>query len=107
MTLDAGIRWEYGAPITELYNRLVNLDVAPGFAAVAPVVASDPVGSLTGHRYPNSLIRADASGVEPRIGERLIRFWQSGVILNVDPNSPFRFLPGMLFSRSDSENQNG
>ena len=31
-------------PITELYGRLVNLDIAPGFAAVAPVVASDPVG---------------------------------------------------------------
>ncbi len=27
LTLNAGVRWEYGAPITELYNRLVNLDV--------------------------------------------------------------------------------
>jgi trimeric autotransporter adhesin len=35
---------------------------------VAPVLASDPVGSLTGQRYPNSLIRPDASGVEPRVG---------------------------------------
>ena len=42
LTLNAGVRWEYGAPITELYGRLVNLDIAPGFAAVAPVVASDP-----------------------------------------------------------------
>ncbi len=40
LTLNAGMRWEYGAPITELYGRLVNLDIAPGFAAVAPVVAS-------------------------------------------------------------------
>ena len=30
-TLNAGIRWEYGAPITELYGRLVNLDIASGF----------------------------------------------------------------------------
>ena len=67
-TLNAGIRWEYGAPIAELYNRLVNLDVAPGFAAVSPVLASDPVGALTGQRYPNSLIRPDASGIEPRVG---------------------------------------
>ena len=40
LTLNVGVRWEYSAPITELYGRLVNLDIAPGFAAVAPVVAS-------------------------------------------------------------------
>jgi hypothetical protein len=67
-TLNAGIRWEYGAPITELFNRLVNLDIAPGFAAAAPVLASDPVGPLTGQTYPNSLIRPDRTGFEPRIG---------------------------------------
>ena len=38
LTVNAGLRWEYGAPITELYGRLVNLDIAPGFSAVAPVV---------------------------------------------------------------------
>ena len=47
------------SPITELYGRLVNLDVAPGFSAVAPVVASNPLGPLTGQRYPDSLIRPD------------------------------------------------
>jgi trimeric autotransporter adhesin len=67
-TVDAGIRWEYGAPITELFNRLVNLDVVPGFASVAPVVATNPLGPLTGERYPNSLIRPDKRGFEPRIG---------------------------------------
>jgi hypothetical protein len=67
-TLNAGMRWEYGAPITELYGRLVNLDITPGFAAVAPVVGGDPVGSLTGQKYPNSLLRPDKSALEPRIG---------------------------------------
>ncbi len=67
-TLDSGIRWEYGAPITELYNRLVNLDIAQDFSAVAPVVATDPVGPLTGQTYPNSLIRPDSTGFEPRVG---------------------------------------
>ncbi len=47
-TLNAGLRWEYGAPITELYDRLVNLDIAPQFSVVAPVLASDPLGPLTG-----------------------------------------------------------
>jgi outer membrane receptor protein involved in Fe transport len=68
LTVNAGIRWEYGAPITELYNRLVNLDIVSIFAAAAPVVASDPVGPLTGQTYPNSLIRPDKRGFEPRIG---------------------------------------
>ena len=52
-TLNAGVRWEYEAPITERYGRLVNLDVGPGFSAVSPVVASDPIGALTGRQYPS------------------------------------------------------
>jgi trimeric autotransporter adhesin len=68
LTLNAGMRWEYGSPLTELYGRLVNLDVAPGFSAEVPVVASDPVGALTGQHYPDSLIRPDKHGFEPRIG---------------------------------------
>jgi trimeric autotransporter adhesin len=68
LTLNAGMRWEYGSPLTELYGRLVNLDVAPGFSAEVPVVASDPIGALTGQHYPDSLIRPDKHGFEPRIG---------------------------------------
>jgi len=68
LTINAGMRWEYGAPITEIHGRLVNLDVAPDFTAVAPVLGTDPVGPLTGNRYPSSLIRPDRLGFEPRIG---------------------------------------
>lgn len=67
-TLNVGLRWEYGAPITELQNRLVNLDVAQDFTAVAPVLATSPTGTLTGQRYPTSLIRPDRRNVEPRMG---------------------------------------
>jgi trimeric autotransporter adhesin len=68
LTINVGIRWEYGAPITELYGRLVNLDVVPVFSAVAPVLGSDPTGFLTGEIYPASLILPDRLGIEPRIG---------------------------------------
>lgn len=68
LTINAGIRWEYGAPITELFGRLVNLDVASGFSAVAPVLGSSPTGALTGNKYPSSLIRPDRLGIEPRVG---------------------------------------
>ncbi|MGC1872632.1 MAG: TonB-dependent receptor, partial [Acidobacteriaceae bacterium] len=68
LTINAGMRWDYGVPLSELFNRLVNLDVTPGFAAVAPVLATNPVGPLTGMTYPNSLVRGDWHGFEPRIG---------------------------------------
>jgi len=68
LTINIGLRWEYGAPITEIHGRLVNLDVAPGFTAVAPVLGSDPIGPITKNRYPTSLIRPDKRGFEPRVG---------------------------------------
>jgi len=68
LSINAGIRWEYGAPISELFGRLVNLDVAPGFSSVAPVVAMSPAGSLTAKKYPNSLIWPDKRGFQPRVG---------------------------------------
>jgi trimeric autotransporter adhesin len=67
-SLNAGVRWEYGAPITELFNRLVNLDIASGYVAIAQVVATNPVGPLTDQRFPNSLVRPDKRGIEPRVG---------------------------------------
>ncbi len=68
LTINAGLRWDYGAPLTEIYGRLVNLDVAPGYADVRPVLGSDPIGPLTGSHYPSSLIRPDKRGFEPRVG---------------------------------------
>jgi hypothetical protein len=68
LTWNLGLRWEYSAPPTELYGRLVNLDIASGWSAVAPVVASNPVGQLTGRTYPSSLLYPDRSAIQPRVG---------------------------------------
>lgn len=68
LTINAGARYEYGAPMTELKNRLVNIDAASGFTQIAPVLASEPVGPVTGRSYPHSLVHPDRSGIEPRIG---------------------------------------
>ncbi|HYL75939.1 MAG TPA: carboxypeptidase regulatory-like domain-containing protein [Bryobacteraceae bacterium] len=67
LTVNFGVRWEYGSPITELYGRLVNLDIVPGFSAEAPVVARNPVGTLTGQKYPDSLLQPDKHAFQPRI----------------------------------------
>lgn len=68
ITLNAGLRWEYNTPVTEKYGRLVNLDVTPGFAGAAPVLASAPVGPLTGNHYSDALMRAQRGAVQPRVG---------------------------------------
>jgi len=67
-TVKAGISWEYGAPITELKDRMVNLDILPDFSAVSQVLASSPTGSLTGQHYPDSLIRPFRKAFQPRVG---------------------------------------
>lgn len=67
LTINAGLRWEYGSPINELQGRLVNLDMTPDFSQAAPVLGSSPTGPVTGEKYPSSLIRPDHLGIEPRV----------------------------------------
>ncbi len=67
LTANVGVRWEYEAPMTEAQGRLANLDVAPGFTAVSPVLASNPTGTLTGQHYTSALLNPDRRGIEPRL----------------------------------------
>jgi trimeric autotransporter adhesin len=68
LTINAGVRWDYGAPLTELFGRLANIDVSQGFANVAPVIATNPTGPVSGIAYPTSLVRPDKKSIGPRIG---------------------------------------
>jgi hypothetical protein len=68
LSLSLVARWDYNSPITELYGRLVNLDIASGFSAARPVVASSPTGPLTGGTYPASLVHPDKREFTPQIG---------------------------------------
>ena len=67
VTLNLGLRWEYGSPAREEYGRLVNLDITPGFGSAAPVTGYAPTGALTHTKYPDSLMQPDKHGVEPRV----------------------------------------
>jgi hypothetical protein len=80
-SVNIGGRWEYNSPITELYGRLVNLDIAKGYSAVAPVVANQPKGSLTGTSYPNSLVHSDKILIQPRIGVSWRPFPDSSMVV--------------------------
>lgn len=65
-SLVLGLRWEYATPVTELYNRLVNLVAAPGFSAVTTVVPGE-ISPYYG-ALPDALIRADRNNFSPRLG---------------------------------------
>jgi len=66
LTFNLGLRYELVMPYTDANGHLVNLDAAPGFAAVAPVLAGAS-GPFTG-AFPSSVINTDANNIGPRIG---------------------------------------
>lgn len=99
LTLNIGVRYDYAAPYTEKYGRMVNLDVAPGFTAVAPVVAGG-TGPYSG-AFPSGLVNSDFNKFSPRLGiayrpgtkrRTVIR---SGFSLFYD-NSIYSRIPGRL-----------
>lgn len=61
LTMNAGLRWEYAAPISELDNRLANLAVGSDFRTATPIVA----GSANVSR---GLVQPDRDGWQPRVG---------------------------------------
>ena len=70
LSLNAGLRWDYQAPVTELYNRLVNLSVGPNFTSPAPICGTSAPGCTLASDagYPNSLARPNYREFQPRIG---------------------------------------
>lgn len=62
LTVNFGVRYEYFSPIKEKYGRLSDLLFQPGFASAIVVTGQNP-GNL-----PESLLRADANNLAPRLG---------------------------------------
>lgn len=69
-TLNAGVRYEYISPLTEIDNRIVNLLLSPGVLnpslplGATPVIPVQPgVGGL-----PATLMRPDRNNFAPRVG---------------------------------------
>ncbi len=66
LSVNFGLRYEYQTPLAEKYGRMANLDIAPGFAAVAPVLPG-AAGPYTGV-FPAGLVNPDRNNFAPRIG---------------------------------------
>jgi trimeric autotransporter adhesin len=67
LTVNLGVRYERVTPYVETDNQLANLDIAPNFNAVAPVLPGQ-VGPITGTQYPSSLINTSHYDFAPRVG---------------------------------------
>jgi trimeric autotransporter adhesin len=86
LTLVTGLRWEYGAPITELYGRLVNLAIGPAYSSISPVCGAlvantscTATGSQAG--LPSSLVNPYKGAIEPRIGFAFRPFTKASTLL--------------------------
>jgi trimeric autotransporter adhesin len=66
LTFNLGVRYEIVRPFTEANGHMVNLDVANGFTAAAPVIAGG-TGLFTGG-FPAALINDDLNNIAPRAG---------------------------------------
>lgn len=65
LSFNLGVRYELPSPLTEKYNRMANLDIAPGFTAVAAVTPGT-TGPYTGV-FPAGLINPDRNNIAPRL----------------------------------------
>lgn len=65
-TVSYGVRYELAPPYVEASGMMVNLDVAPGFTAVAPVL-SGQAGLYSG-AFPVGLVNTDKNNIAPRVG---------------------------------------
>ncbi|MBV9747076.1 MAG: TonB-dependent receptor [Acidobacteriia bacterium] len=69
LSLNLGLRWDFQAPVTELYNRLVNLQIGSDFKSITPVCGVAVSGCVPAIQagYPDSLVRPNYHEIQPRI----------------------------------------
>jgi hypothetical protein len=80
ISLSLGVRWDYQAPTTELYNRLATIDLPAGFqiptavynnALASPTglsVVAGQIGPITGFHYSDSMLNGQKTDISPRLG---------------------------------------
>ena len=66
LTFNLGLRYELTLPYVEVDGRMANLDAAPGFTTVSPVIPG-ATGPFTGV-FPSGLLNRDANNLGPRLG---------------------------------------
>ena len=67
LTLNLGVRYEYFSPFSEENDRIVNLDLPPGFTSPPVPVQVGQTGPYNG-QFPVTLVRPDRNNFAPRLG---------------------------------------
>lgn len=67
LTLNLGVRYEYFSPFSEENDRIVNLDLPPGFTSPPVPVQVGQTGPYNG-QFPVTLVRSDRNNFAPRLG---------------------------------------
>jgi hypothetical protein len=91
LTFNYGLRYEYTGPTFEKYNRLVSLDVGPGFSTVGQAFP-DQTGPESGNQFSRSLLKPDRTNFEPRVG----------IAWKPTPKSPFVIRTGYAIGYNPS-----
>ena len=71
LTLNLGLRWEYGSPYADLYNRISNFDpVSQTVLTTTPgAVAGNGITPYSGGgTYGKTLVNPDYTDFGPRVG---------------------------------------
>jgi hypothetical protein len=79
LTLSLGLRYEIFTPLTEKYDRIANLDIAPNFTDAAAVLPGQ-TGPFSGV-FPRSLINGDYNNLSPRFGFAFRPFAKSRTVV--------------------------
>jgi trimeric autotransporter adhesin len=83
LSINIGLRWDFQAPVTEKYNRLVNLNIGQDFTTEQPVCGTEHAGCTLASDvgYPDSLVRANYREFQPRLGLAWRPFTQRSTVV--------------------------
>jgi trimeric autotransporter adhesin len=67
LSINAGLRWEYQSPVTEVNNQMVNLAIGPYFSSISRAFPG-AIDLQTGKPFSRALVQSDPNNLAPQFG---------------------------------------